>query len=39
MLEKHDANASGAPTTQQYVAVFTIIALFVLGVLTLVGVL
>jgi hypothetical protein len=40
MLENHDAAASsGAPTTHQYVAVLSIIALFALGVLTLVGIL
>jgi len=40
MLENHDAAASsGAPTRHQYIAVLSIIALFALGVLTLVGVL
>lgn len=40
MVEKHPVAASvSAPTTAQYAAVLSIIAFFVLGVLTLVGIL
>jgi hypothetical protein len=40
MVEKHPAAASGtAPTRAQYVAVLGIVALFLLAVLTLVGLL
>jgi hypothetical protein len=40
MVEKHHAAATAsAPTAAQYAAVLGIIAFFVLGVLTLVGVL
>jgi hypothetical protein len=42
MVEKHPVAASAsasAPTPAQYAAVLSIIAFFVLGVLTLVGVL
>jgi hypothetical protein len=40
MVEKHaDAGSGSVPTTTQYVAVLSIIALFALGVLALVGVL
>ena len=40
MVEKHHAAVpEAAPTTVQYVAVLSIVALFLLAVLTLVGVL
>ncbi|HSD02326.1 MAG TPA: hypothetical protein VLB81_08160 [Gaiellales bacterium] len=40
MVEKHPVAASAsAPTKAQYAAVLSIVAFFVLGVLTLVGVL
>jgi hypothetical protein len=40
MLEKHPAVASApSPTTIQYAAVFSILAAFAAGVLTLVGIL
>jgi hypothetical protein len=40
MLEKHPAATAGsAPTTIQYAAVFSILAAFAAGVLTLVGIL